>query len=167
MTWPTRDGQRAGTAFRTLLRDAGAEVARRGERRLGTDHLLLALLHDPDSSAAEALGVTLAEARAAADGLDLAALAAIGLAVGPNDLTAPLTMGRRLPPLTSGAREVLKQALDTAKPRATGRFEPAPVLLALLARRRPDPAADVLHALGVDPVVVRARLSEPTGGGGT
>jgi Clp amino terminal domain, pathogenicity island component len=104
MRWRTRDGQQAGLKLRTLLADAGAEVARRGERRIGTDHLLLALLHDPGSPAAVALGVSLDEARAVADRLDLAALAAIGLVVGIQDLTAPVAFGRRLPPLTSGTR---------------------------------------------------------------
>jgi ATP-dependent Clp protease ATP-binding subunit ClpA len=163
--WLTRDRPQAGQSLRTLLTDAAEEVARRGERRLGTDHLLLALLHDPTSPAAAALGVSLADVRAADDRLDLAALAAIGLVVGSDELSSPVAVGHRLPPLTSGAREVLKQAIDAADPRATGQLEPTRFLVALLSRRRPDPAAELLHALGVDPAAVAARLREPMAGG--
>ena len=48
---------------RKVLACAAQEARRRGDRRLGTDHLLLGLLCDPDSSAAAALGVDLAAAR--------------------------------------------------------------------------------------------------------
>ena len=39
--------------------DATAEARRRGDRRVGTEHLLLALIADPDSSTARALDVPL------------------------------------------------------------------------------------------------------------
>ncbi|MGD0595104.1 MAG: Clp protease N-terminal domain-containing protein [Acidimicrobiales bacterium] len=67
-------------------------------------------------------------------------------------------------PLTSGARGVLKRAIDEASPLKSGRIESGHFLLALLALERPDPAAELLHALGVDPAVVRDRLAESSQG---
>jgi DNA-binding Lrp family transcriptional regulator len=37
-------------------------------------------------------------------------------------------------------------------------------LLALLSRELPDPAAELLHALGADPAAVRERLARPDRG---
>jgi Clp amino terminal domain, pathogenicity island component len=68
-------------ARKLVLTSAAEEAGRRGDRRLGTDHLLLGLLHDADSSAARALGVSLESARGASDALDRAALAAVGVDV--------------------------------------------------------------------------------------
>jgi ATP-dependent Clp protease ATP-binding subunit ClpA len=150
-------------ARRLVLTGAGDEARRRGDRRLGTAHLLLGLLHDEDSPAARALGVSLAGARAALDSLDAAALSAVGvevrgLAEGP---AAPF--GRRRLPLTSGARTVFKLAVGQARP-FQGGIGTQHFLLALLALRRPDPAADLLHALGADLAAVRARLAAPPSG---
>jgi ATP-dependent Clp protease ATP-binding subunit ClpA len=147
--------------LKTLLRSAADEARQRGDRRLGTDHLLLGLLHDAPS--ADALGVTLESARAASDALDTAALAAVGVEVGVEvdrpDTAIRTAVARRLPPLTSGTRAVLKAAIDLARPRRTGRIGTDHFVLALLDRDRPDPAAELLAVLGVDRVQVRARLS--------
>lgn len=149
-----------------VMASATEEARRRGDRRLGTDHLLLGLLHDADSSAAKALGVSLADARAAVDRLDEAALAAVGVQAETLGAGPPVPFGRRLAPLTSGAREVFKRALDEARPARSGRIEAAHFLLALLALRRPDPAAELLDALGVDRAAVRQRLTGPPEGEG-
>lgn len=150
--------------LKRLLASATEEAGRRGDRRLGTDHLLLGLLHQADSPAAAALGVSLADARAALDALDHAALTAVGVRVGAVGDPPPVAFGRRLPPLSSGARAVLKRAIDEARPRRTGRLGADHFLLALLARERPDPAAELLHALGVDPDAVRVRLARSNRG---
>jgi ATP-dependent Clp protease ATP-binding subunit ClpA len=147
-------------ARKMVLTSATEEARRRGDRRLGTDHLLLGLLHDVDSPAARALGVSLAAARAAAAALDLAALAAVGVEVTAVGEPPQATSARRLPPLTSGARAVVKRAVDEARAVKSGRIETRHFLLALLSLERPDPAAELLHALGVDPVAVRRRLAE-------
>ena len=146
-------------ARKLVMTSATAEARRRGDRRLGTDHLLLGLLHDADSPAAKALGVSLTDARAALDRLDAAALAAVGVQAETLWAAPPAPFGRRLPPLTSGAREVVKRALDEAHPARTGRIETAHFLLALLSLRRPDPAAELLDALGVARAAVRQRLA--------
>ena len=152
-------------ARKLVLASATEEARRRGDRRLGTDHLLLGLLHEEDSRAAKALGVSLADARAASDALDLAALAAVGIQAGAFGGGPPAPFGRRLPPLTSGARAVFKRAIDEARPGKTGRIDATHFLLALLPLQRPDPAAELLGALGVDPAAVRQRLGDPPEGG--
>jgi ATP-dependent Clp protease ATP-binding subunit ClpA len=146
-------------ARRIVLESAAEEARRRGDRCIGTDHLLLGLLHDRHSAAARALGVDLGSARAASATLDGAALAAIGVDVGDLTPMPPSFGGRRRPPLSSGARAVLKAGIDearSAKARSIGTRE---LLLALLARRRPDPAAELFAALGVDPDEARDRLA--------
>jgi ATP-dependent Clp protease ATP-binding subunit ClpA len=154
-------------ARKLVLTSATEEARRRGDRRLGTDHLLLGLLHDEDSPAAKALGVSLADARAASDALDRAALAAVGIQVKTLREGPPAPFGRRLPPLTSGARAVFKRAIEEARPARTGRIDTAHFLLALLSLQGPDPAAELLDALGVDPAAVRKRLGGPAGGEAT
>jgi len=145
--------------LRMLLAAATEEAGRRGDRRLGTDHLLLGLLHDAGSPAAGALGLSLAAARAALVALDVAALSAVGVSVAAVGESSPTEFGRRLPPLTSGARSVLEQAIGEARSRRTGRVRSDHFLLALLARRRPDPAAELLHVCGVDLEGVAERLT--------
>jgi ATP-dependent Clp protease ATP-binding subunit ClpA len=146
-------------ARKLVLASATEEARRRGDRRLGTDHLLLGLLHEQDSPAARALGVSLADARAALDALDRAALTAVGIEVEPLGQGPPVSFGRRLPPLTSGARAVFKRAIDEARPFKSGRIGTMHFLLALLSLQCPDPAAELLDALGVDPAAVRTRLA--------
>ncbi|HEV7979998.1 Clp protease N-terminal domain-containing protein [Amycolatopsis sp.] len=134
--------------FAAVVTAALEEARRRGDRRLGTEHLFLGLLHDPDS--AKALGVELESARAALDILDHEALKAIGLDLGEPQSTAL----RRHPPLklsalTSGARAVLDQAVKatTAKTRHTG---PEYLLRALLTCEPPDVVAELITRLDVD-----------------
>ena len=151
-------------ARKMLLTSATEEASRRGDRRLGTDHLLLGLLHDADSPAARALGVSLAAARAALDALDVAALAAVGVGVAVPGEPSPAAAPRHVRPLTSGARAVIKRAIDEARQARTGRIGTDHFLLALLSRELPDPAAELLHALGADPAAVRERLARPDRG---
>lgn len=150
-------------ARKMVLTSAAEEARRRGDRRLGTDHLLLGLLHDAGSSVAQALGVDLESARAASDALDRAALAAVGVNVVHFGDPPQLVYARRLPPLTSGARAVLKSTIEETRHAKTQRIETRHFLLALLARERPDPAAELLQALGVDPSQVRNRLEASKG----
>jgi ATP-dependent Clp protease ATP-binding subunit ClpA len=156
-----------------LLSSAVQEATGRGDRRVGTDHLLLAVLREPDSGPARALGVGLAAARDAEEALDQVALAAIGVgadvltAAGPGDLPgARPAVGRaalhRLG-LSHGARSVLKRAVDLARAARSGQVEAGHFLLALLELQRPDPAAELLASLGVDRDAVRARLEAVSG----
>src|ERR1035438_3150135 len=72
----------------TIYMRASEEARRRGDRRTGTDHLLLGLLEDP--SIEVVLGVSLQQARQALESLDHEALVALGL--GPGADAPPLPM---------------------------------------------------------------------------
>src|SRR5260221_9395240 len=115
-------------ARKLVLTSATEEARRRGDRRLGTDHLLLGLLHDEDSAAAQALGVSLADARAASDALDRAALAAVGVQVKTLGEGPPASFGRRFPPPTSGPLAVFPRAIDHARPFTRAGLAPATLL---------------------------------------
>jgi len=65
---------------------------------------------------------------------------------------------RRHPGLTSGARAVLKHTMLETRSSRSRNIETRHFLMALLARERPDPAAELLHALGIDRSQVRNRL---------
>jgi Clp amino terminal domain, pathogenicity island component len=146
---------------------AREEARRRGETRVGTDHLILGLLRDAD--VASVLGVTLDEARDAMEALDRRALAAVGIA---SALNAPLLPARELPrrptvkavfkdrlPLTPAAKRALQTA---ARPMRRGqRITPQQLLLALTTGESPDPAATLFAALGIDVGAVRQRLATP------
>jgi ATP-dependent Clp protease ATP-binding subunit ClpA len=149
----------------SILAAATQEAQHRGDRRVGTEHLLLGLLHGPDALAAETLGVDLASARAASTDLDRTALRAIGVDVGGFG-SVSVGRARRRPPLTSGARDVLRRSLRAASAEGSRRIGTRHLLLALLSREAPDPAAQLLSALGVDRDGARRRLGsspdEPT-----
>lgn len=146
---------------------AREEARRQGDRRVGTDHLLLGLLHD--SSIEAVLGVTLDAARSAAAELDRRALESIGL---DQHLDAPLLPAHPLParptvrtvvtgrlPLTPASKRVLQVA---AKPvRRRRQITALQVLAVLLAQRRPDPAIALLDELDVDSAAVHDRLGAP------
>jgi len=146
---------------------AREEARRRGDARVGTDHLVLGLLHDPDI--VSVLGVTLTGARDAVGSLDRHALAAVGIAA---DLDAPLFPERELPnrptvravfkdrlPLTPAAKNALRTA---ARPmRRRQHITPQQLLLTLLDGDAPDPAATLLARLGIDVAAVRQRLAPP------
>jgi ATP-dependent Clp protease ATP-binding subunit ClpA len=148
-------------ARKIVLTSAAEEARRRGDRRLGTDHLLLGLLHDQDSPVAAALGIDLESARTALDALDRAALSAVGVNVDHLAQLPRPVHARRLLPLTSGARAVIKRTVEETHRTKSRRIETRQFLLALLERERPDPAAELLQALKVDRSQVRSRLSAP------
>ena len=146
---------RLSPAARAAVAAGDDEAALRGDRRVGTDHLLLGLLHDP--ATAELVGIDLQTARSELRSLDRAALAAIGLT--SPDLGAAVPISRRSARQpTSGFRAVLPLAYTLAATEKS-RVTPRHLLLALLTRDEPDPAAALLAALGVRPGDVRARAA--------
>jgi len=142
--------------FGATYYDARDEAVRRGDRTIGTEHLVLALLADPASPAARALGCDLDSARRALDALDHQALAAIGIEPGitAGPVTARATGRLRLTP---AAKAVLTGIRDARKSRGAGL---GIVLSALLDLPRPDPAAELLAALGVDAQAARERFTD-------
>src|SRR5689334_3055111 len=77
---------------------ASEEARRRGDRRTGTDHVLLALLEDP--SIEVVLGVSLQQARQALASLDQEALSALGLGSGTDAPPLPMRAVPKKPKLT-------------------------------------------------------------------
>jgi hypothetical protein len=144
----------------TVLSAAFDEAGRRGDRKVGTDHLLLGLLHDPAS--AEALGIGVEEGRAALADLDRAALAAIGLDLGTLDLPGLPTPKHRLVTrntLTAGARDALTGAVSANGSRTRG-LTPKHLLASVLTCPSTEPAAHLLGRLGIDPGAAGVRLGQ-------
>jgi hypothetical protein len=137
---------------------AGEEARRRGDRRYGTDHLLLALFEDP--SIEVVLGVNLQQARLALESLDHEALGALGQDYGADAPPIPMRAVPKKPRIrdvakkdrlriTPAAKKVLEQAYKPKghrKLRVTG----PEVLAQILTLQPPDPAAVLLGALGVN-----------------
>ena len=149
---------------------ASEEARRRGDRRTGTDHVLLALLEDP--SIEVVLGVSLQQARQALESLDQEALGALGLGSGTDAPPLPMRAVPKKPTLrdimmqkdrlrmTPAAKKVLEQA---AKPnRRKLQITAQQVLAQILTLQPPDPAAVLLGALGVNTSEVRRRLDTAT-----
>ena len=142
--------------FGATYYDARDEAIRRGDRTIGTEHMVLAMLIDPASPAAKALGCDLATARRALDALDIEALAAIG--VEPGITAGPVTVRTRgRLRLTPAAKAIFTGIHDARKNRGAGL---GTALGALLDLPRPDPAAELLAALGVDARAARERFAD-------
>jgi len=158
---------------------ATEEARRRGDRRTGTDHVLLALLEDP--SIEVVLCVSLQQARQALESLDREALGALGLG---SSIDAPALPMRAVPKkptirdiakkdrfrMTPAGKKVLEEA---SKPNRRRLYVTAPQVLAqILILQPPDPAAVLLGALGVNTSEALHELSsalaqpDPTGGRG-
>jgi hypothetical protein len=144
---------------------ASEEARRRGDRRTGTDHLLLALFDDPSTEVV--LGVSVQQAREALASLDHEALGALGLGSGTDVPPLPMRAVPKKPRIrdvaqkdrlrmTPAAKKVLEEAV---KPnRRKTQVTAQQVLARLLALHPPDPAAVLLGALGVNTSEVRCRL---------
>jgi hypothetical protein len=150
---------------------ASEEARRRGDRRTGADHLLLALLEDP--SIEVVLGVSLQQARQALESLDHEALGALGMVSGTDAPALPMRAVPKKPRLrdvakndrlrmTPAAKKVLEEA---ARPnRRKLQVTAQQVLGQILTLQPPDPAAVLLGALGVSTPEARRRLDAATPG---
>ena len=148
-----------------LYLQASEEARRRGDRRTGTDHLLVALLGDP--SVEEMVGASVSQARQALVALDQDALGALGMGSGvdapalpmravPTRPTIRAVMDKDRLRMTPAAKKVLEGAAkpNRRKTQVTG----AQVLAQILALQPPEPAAVLRGALGVNTAEVRRRL---------
>lgn len=148
--------ERFARTARTAVENAREEVATRGDRRIGTDHLLLALLRE--EALARIVGVDHATALETADRLDREALEAVGLTLGDSHAPGASALGRRVP-LTPGAKSVLRQAVAATTAERARAISSRHLLLAVLDQQEPDPAAALVTALAVDRTALRDRLS--------
>ncbi|MGD1054316.1 MAG: Clp protease N-terminal domain-containing protein, partial [Candidatus Dormibacteria bacterium] len=148
---------------------ASEEARRRGDRRIGTDHVLLALLEHPSIEAV--LGVSLEQARQALEALDHEALAALGLGSGADAPPLPMRAVPKKPRIRDiaqrdrlrmapAAKEVLEEASKPNRRRL--QVTAQQVLAQILTLQPPDPAAVLLGALGVNTSEVRRRLDAVT-----
>jgi hypothetical protein len=150
---------------------ASEEARRRGDRRTGTDHVLLALLEYPPAEVV--LGVSLQQARQALESLDHQALDALGLGSGTDAPPLPMRAVPKKPTIrdimnkdrlrmTPAAKKVLE---ESSKPnRRRLQVTAQQVLAQILTLQPPDPAAVLLGALGVNTSEVRRRLDTATPG---
>ena len=148
---------------------AAEEARRRGDRRTGTDHILLALFED--HSIEVVLGVSLQQARQALESLDHEALGALGLGAGTDAPSLPMRAVPKKPRIrdvakkdrfrmTPAAKRVLEEAYKPKRPKAPGHG--AEVLAQILTLQPPDPAAVLLGALGVNTSEIQRRLDAVT-----
>ena len=136
-------------ARRTVLVSASAEAHRLGSDRIGTEHLFLAVTGEFDSLSKQVLGVDLSTARRALTDMDRQAMRNVG--IDATSLDRPRTIsGRRRPPFTSGARKVLKAAVDHAREETANVVTERDLLRSLLTLARPDPAAGLIDALDIN-----------------
>jgi hypothetical protein len=150
---------------------ASEEARRRGDRRTGTDHILLALLEDPSIEAV--LGVSLQQAREALESLDHEALRALGLGAGPDAPPLPMRAVPKRPRIRDVAKKdrfrmtpAAKKVLEAAyKPKGHRKLQVTgpEVLAQILALQPPDPAAALLGALGVNTSAALHELASALG----
>ena len=152
-----------------IYMQASEEARRRGDRRVGTDHILLALFEDPSMEVV--LGVSLQKARRALESLDREALAALGLVSGTDPPPLPIRAVPKKPRIREVAQKdrlrmapAAKKVLeDAVKPhRRKTQVTAQQVLAQILTLQPPDPAAMLLGALGVNTSEVRRRLDTVT-----
>ena len=153
----------------SLYMRASEEARRRGDRRTGTEHLLVALLEDPLIEVA--VGADLQQARQTLELLDWQALRVFGMT---SDSQVPALTMRNVPTkptirdvakkdrarMTPAAKKVLERAV---KPnRRKTQVTTQQVLGQILDLQSPDPAATLLNALGVNALEIRRRLDSAT-----
>jgi hypothetical protein len=152
--------------WRTYI-DAREEARRRGDRKVGTEHLVLGLLMEP--VLAQALGCELQTARDALEAMDRDALAAVGIDATFSAPPIPIDEPTKRPsrptfkavlrdrlPMTPAAKTALEKS--SKEIRRGHHIGPQQVLLAVLELEPPDPAAELIAALGVDRAAARQRL---------
>jgi hypothetical protein len=163
------EGEAAAYHPWTTAFDAGQEARRRGDRKIGTEHLALALLLEPEI--AGAVGCDLDRGREALESLDREALSAIGVDAALDAPPIPIMPRSRRPArpsiwtllrgglrLSPAAKTVLEQS---SKGMRRGHLHPGPqaVLVSLLELEPPDPAAALFIALGVDRASLKQRCA--------
>lgn len=148
---------------------ASEEARRRGDRRAGTEHILLTLLEEPDIEVV--LGVSLQQARQVLESLDEEALGALGIGPGTDAPPLPIRAVPKKPRIrdvmkkdrlrmTPGAKQVLEQAVKPNRRKTQVTAEQ--VLAQILSLQAPDSAAVLLDALGVNRSEIRCRLDVVT-----
>jgi ATP-dependent Clp protease ATP-binding subunit ClpA len=148
---------------------ASEEARRRGDRRTGTEHVLLGLLEDPAIEAVS--GMSLEQARHALESLDNEALSALNLASSHDASPLPTFVAPKKPRfrdvakhdrfrMTPAAKKALVQAVKPNRRKA--HVTAAQVMAQILTLPPTDPAAVLLDTLGVNRSEVRRQLDAVT-----
>ncbi|PYI64149.1 hypothetical protein CVV68_22635 [Arthrobacter livingstonensis] len=149
--------ERFAPSARETVTSAVHEAQIRGDRRIGTDHLFIGMLHDQEI--VDALGVTLRHALDVDADLDSTALRAIGLNISgaASAWSTPPRMSRTA--FSTGAKNVMRSALATAVASHSGTIKVHHIAVALLRLKAPDPAAALAAGLGIDATEAIAKLT--------
>ncbi len=161
--------ERFGKEARAIVTTAVAEAEARGDGRVGTEHLLIAVAGVDFPFPRSLLGpldVGRDGIRRQLDRLDSEALAAVG--VDPELLDPALralggtvpTRARRHRPFTHGAKAVLTGSLRETIKQGGRQIGTEHVLLALLSLPAEDPVSRVFASLGADPLEIRTDIEE-------
>jgi len=143
---------------RNIWRDAGLESVRRQDGYIGSEHILLALLSNPNGVGVAVTGIHLEDAREALHRLDDQALASIGISV-----EAPDSMGRRRQSrmsVTDSVKRTLADARREAERRGAKTIDTRDFMLAIVNADRPNLGLRLLEELGCDPKKIRTALHE-------
>jgi ATP-dependent Clp protease ATP-binding subunit ClpA len=148
---------RMSTDVRAVVFPAAKEEAeRRGQTRVGTDHLLLALLREPGGVASRTLGIDAEQGRRALAQLDAMALVSVGVHAGELE-PSPARRHRRVR-FTEGAKSALVRTVNLAKRHEARTITSRDLTAGLVAAEAPDPVVAMLRAAGVDMPTVRREL---------
>jgi hypothetical protein len=142
---------------RNIVTSAIDEAARRGDSRIGTEHVLISIA---GAQSLAGLFPTPDELRSQLGRLDEEALRSVGLDPGllVVDHTPRPGAGKRHIPFTGAAKGLLKGALKEALALGHRHIGAVHLALALTTADRPDRALATLESLGLSPEGVRASL---------
>lgn len=156
-----------GDVRRAVLAAAEEVTGRRGDPRLGTEHLLYGLAAVGDGVTVD-LGITPERVHRELIAWDLEALGSVGLETDPDVVASvPIRHHRWWGPIkhhvpfTDGAKNALKRSLQICTSEGHRSIGTGHLLAGLAVGGPRDPAVRLLYRLGLDPAVVdqRARAS--------
>jgi len=139
-----------------VLAATRAAAVRRGESRIGSDHLLVGVA-DAGSETADAAGLTVEALHDALDRLDEHALGAVGVETQAVSRLRQWGWSRRSHlPFTPGAKKALERSLRIALDHGDRRLTTDHLLAALAVGGPNDRAVRLLRACWVEPAVLEA-----------
>ncbi|MGH8926136.1 MAG: Clp protease N-terminal domain-containing protein [Acidimicrobiia bacterium] len=167
---------RSPDARAEVLAAARMSARRRGDSRVGTDHLLIGVV-SAGNDIAQAAGLSVERLHEALDRLDGSALGAFGIDAAPETLTSPSQIERCRPthkrlhrailnrhlPLSAGAKRSLEKSARLALDHHQRHISTNHLLAALSTGGHNDPAVHLLRSFEIDPAdlesAVRATLN--------
>lgn len=153
--------ERFTRSARAVVTSAVAEAEARGERHVGTEHLLIAIGDARDVAVDGALARSGVKPGAFREGLlelEKSSLTTMGL---DPSMAGPGAGGRkRHIPFTAGGKECLDRTLRVALARGDRLLGVEHLALAIFERGERDPAIQVIRQLGLDPLELSRQLDQ-------